>query len=67
MQNYDLPKRMRDQVVREIEDELRSNNARGEFEEGDPNHPKYNGGYNYASGRKLFGYDEKEFLAKQYK
>lgn len=33
--------------------------AGGPFDEGDPNHPKY-------SPKTIFGYEEKEFLAKQY-
>lgn len=34
--------------------------AGGPFDEGNPNHPQYN-------TKTLFGYPEKEFLAKQYR
>ena len=40
----------------------------GIFSEGDPNHPMYDNGYNYATQKySLFGYEQDEFLAKQYK
>ena len=68
MKTYDLPKKLAAQAMREADNELYAKHLRGEFDEGDPNHPKYNGGYNYATGKfNLFGYDEKEFLARQYK
>lgn len=39
----------------------------GIFAEGNPNHPMYNNNYNYASKEyTIFGYAQKEFLAKQY-
>jgi len=49
--------------------ELEDEHANGLFSEGDPNHPKYNNGYNYATGKyvSLFGYDQDEFMTKQYK
>ena len=51
------------------EKELEAKHDLGIFEDGDPNHPKYNNGYNYATGKyvNLFGYDQDEFMAKQYK
>lgn len=51
------------------EKELEAKHELGIFEDGDPNHPKYNNGYNYATGKyvNLFGYDQDEFMAKQYK
>ena len=69
MKTYDLPKKLVAQAMREADNELHSKHLRGEFDEGDPNHPKYNDGYNYATGKyvSLFGYDETEFLAKQYR
>ena len=68
MKNYDLPKRLVSQAVREADRELRNKHLGGEFDEGDPNNPKYNGGYNYATGKyQLFGYDQDEFMAKQYR
>ena len=68
MKTYKSPKRRTDPVLREAYDELYEKHLRGEFDEGDPNHPKYNAGYNYATGKFiLFGYEQDEFLAKQYK
>ncbi len=68
MKTYDLPKKLAAQAMREADNELHAKHLRGEFDEGDPNHPKYNGGYNYATGKfVLFGYEQDEFLAKQYK
>jgi len=47
--------------------EIEANHEKGIFDIGDPNHPDYNNGYNYATqSYKLFGYDQAEFLAKQY-
>ena len=53
----------------EADKELEAQHKRGIFDEGDPNHPKYNNGINYATGLPLniFGYDTKLFLNKQYK
>jgi len=64
---YDLPKKLAAQAMREADNELYSKHLRGEFDEGDPNHPKYNDGYNYATGKfvSLFGYEQDEFIAKQ--
>ena len=71
MRTYDLPKKLVAQAMREADNELHSKHLRGEFDEGDPNHPKYNDGYNYATGKRqvnrkflLFGYEQDEFLAK---
>ena len=51
-----------------VDNELQAQHERGIFNEGDPNHPIYNSGYNYATGKfvNLFGYEKDEFLAKQY-
>lgn len=48
---------------------LEAEHKRGIFDEGDPNHPKYNNGINYATRLpvSLFGYGTQEFLMKQYK
>jgi len=48
--------------------EIERDNENGIFSEGDPNNPMYNNGYNYCTKEyNLFGYDQTEFLAKQYK
>lgn len=49
--------------------EIERDNENSIFSEGDPNHPMYNNRYNYATGKyvSLFGYDQDEFMAKQYK
>ena len=51
------------------EKELEEKHETGVFAEGDPNHPMYSNGYNYATGKyvNLFGYNQDEFMAKQYK
>jgi len=69
MKTYDLPKKLAAQAMRECDNELYAKHSRGEFDEGDPNHPKYNNGLNYATGRyvSLFGYKQDEFMSKQYK
>lgn len=68
MKTYDLPKKLTSQAMHEAESELRSKHLLGNFDEGDPNNPKYNEGYNYATGKRtLFGYKQDEFLAKQYR
>lgn len=57
------------QAMREADESLRRQHAAGVFDDGDPNNPKYNGGYNYTTGRveTLFGYETQAFLAKQYR
>jgi len=49
--------------------ELYTKEASGQFDEGNPNHPMYNGGYDYTRNEyvSLFGYQQREFMAKQYK
>ena len=65
---YDLPTRLASAAVKEADSLLRAKHARGEFDDGDPNNPMYNEGYNYATGKRaLFGYDQDEFMAKQYR
>lgn len=66
--DYLLPKHIIEEALRKTDRELHEKHLRGEFDEGDPNHPQYNNGYNYATGKYvLFGYEQDEFLAKQYK
>lgn len=67
--NYDLPKGLARRAMREADEELRAKHARGEFDEGDPNHPKYNNGINYVTGKpvRLFGQNTDEFMARQYR
>lgn len=69
MKTYDLPKNLAAKAMRKAEQEIIANHRKGIFDDGDPNHPKYNGGINYATGLPvtLFGYDTAEFLYKQYK
>jgi len=52
----------------EAENDLYNKHLRGDFDDGDPNHPKYNNGYNYATMKfvNLFGYSQDGLLAKQY-
>jgi hypothetical protein len=66
---YELPKTIVARAMREVDAEIRTNHKRGQFDEGDPNHPKYNNGINYTTGQPatLFGYDTAEFMAKQYR
>lgn len=65
---YDLPKHLASAAMKEADSQLRAKHARGEFDDGDPNNPMYNGGYNYATGKRvLFGYDQDEFMAKQHR
>lgn len=56
------------QAMKEADDAIYAQHPRGIFDDGDPNHPKYNNGYNYATGKfvNLFGYSQDEMLAKQY-
>lgn len=61
-------KRIAKIAMKEADDMIYAQHLRGEFGDGDPNHPKYNNGYNYATGKfvNLFGYSQDELLAKQY-
>lgn len=65
---YDLPKKLANQAIQDADKELRSQHQRGGFDEGDPNHPMYNNGINYATGLPvtIFGYDTEVFMSKQY-
>jgi hypothetical protein len=56
---------MRDAALKAANRELSAKHERGEFDEGDPNHPKYNNGHNYTLP--LFGHKTADFLAKQYR
>lgn len=69
MQTYDLPKKLATRAMREADDEIRAQHRAGIFSDGDPNHPKFNGGINYATGMpvSIFGYETREFMAKQYR
>lgn len=66
---YDLPPHIARRAMRECDEAIRAQHRAGVFDEGDPNHPKYNGGINYATGKpvSLFGYETDAFLARQYK
>ena len=66
---YNLPKRLAQQAIRECDNQLRAQHKRGIFDEGDPNHPKYNGGFNYATGQyvQILGYTQDALLSKQYR
>lgn len=68
MKTYDLPKHIAKAAMCKADDELYTKHMRGEFDNGDPNHPKYNNGYNYATGKfvSLLGYAQDALLAKQY-
>ena len=69
MESYDLPKHLVMDVMRRSDAEIRAKHARGIFDEGDPNHPKYNGGINYVTGKPLtiFGYETDSFMARQHR
>lgn len=68
MNTYDLPQKLADDAMREADDYLYNKHLYGKFDDGDPNNPKYNSGYNYATGKRiLFGYQQDEFMRKQYK
>ena len=69
MKTYNLDKKRADRAIGESIEQLHKQALAGVFDEGDPNHPKWNNGINYATGFpvNLFGYDTKEFLQKQYK
>ena len=60
---------MEKKAHQEASDELYKQHKAGIFAEGDPNHPKYNNGINYATRLpwRLFGYDTQDFLARQYR
>lgn len=62
------PSKANQQAINEVYATLRKQHEKGIFDDGDPNHPKYNNGYNYATGQfvSLFGYSQDELLAKQY-
>ena len=69
MKTYDLPRRLAKQAMQEVDKILRDQHVLGQFDDGDPNHPIYNAGINYATGLpvSIFGYETSEFLGKQYK
>lgn len=62
----DIPKKYADKAIRESKEQLHAQALVGIFDEGDPNHPMYNNGINYATKlpANLFGYCAKEFLQK---
>lgn len=66
MKTYDLPPKLARKAMREADEELRAKHRRGDFDEGDPNHPKFNNGQNYAKPH-LFGEEPQKFLRRQYK
>jgi hypothetical protein len=56
------------QALLQAEKDIESSHNLGQFDNGDPNHPMYNNNYNYATGEyKLFGYEQEDFMSKQYK
>lgn len=61
--------RMYRAAIRDADRELCEQHKRGVFDEGDPNHPKYNNGINYATGKPatLFGYETDAFMARQHR
>lgn len=63
--SYDLPKNLAQKALQEADELLRKQHEKGIFDDGDPNHPKYNNGINYT--RPLFGHEIQAFLQKQYK
>lgn len=67
--SYDLPKRLADKAMLEADALITANHRAGVFDDGDPNHPKYNNGINYITGNpiSIFGYETAEFMARQYK
>ena len=69
MKTYNLPKKLAEQAMRECDNQLRAQHKKGIFDEGDPNHPKFNGGFNYATGQyvQILGYTQTALLSKQYR
>lgn len=67
MINYDLPRRLRNDAVTKSQNDIIRENEMGSFSIGDPNHPMYSNGYDYTKSGTIFGYEEKEFLDRQYK
>lgn len=65
----DLPPKLARRAMREAEEDILAKHRAGIFDDGDPNHPKLNGGINYITGKpaKLFGYDTDTFMAKQHR
>lgn len=45
---YQLPKRLVEDALAKADADLRAKHEAGLFDDGDPNHPKYNGGINYT-------------------
>lgn len=69
MKAYDLPPHIARRAMRECDEAIRAQHQRGVFDEGGPNHPKYNNGINYATGKPLtlFGHDTDALMARQHK
>ena len=68
MEQYSLPENLAKQAILSADNELYSKHLIGQFDDGDPNNPRYNDGYNYATGQyNLFGYKQNELMDKQYK
>lgn len=51
MKTIDIPKKLARQALRDAADQIEAKHRAGVFDEGDPNHPKRNGGVNYATGK----------------
>lgn len=66
---FELPKPLARRAMRECDEMMRSEHARGIFDDGDPNHPKHNSGINYTTGQpaRIFGYETKKFMKRQYR
>ena len=62
-------KRMMARAMREADEDIRAKHRAGIFDDGDPNHPKYNNGINYTTGKPatLFGYETDAFMRRQHK
>lgn len=69
MKTYSLPILLTRKVMRETDQLLYNQHCQGIFDDGDPNHPKYNDNINYITGLpdRLFGYDVEQFMKWQYK
>ena len=67
---YETPewRRIARQAMREADRQICEQHRAGIFDDGDPNHPKFNNGINYATGLpvSIFGYETPAFMARQY-
>jgi hypothetical protein len=65
----DLPKHLALQAMRDADEAIAAKHRQGVFDEGDPNHPRYNNGINYVTGKpiSIFGYDTDSFMSRQHR